>query len=94
MCDLNVKFLNNTNYKLKLVSTFDLEKVYITKIQEKNSWYRVKIVNIINENEADVILIDVGNITTIRKENLVLLEDLSRVLVKYPNQVNMCKKIY
>ncbi|OXU29931.1 hypothetical protein TSAR_011134 [Trichomalopsis sarcophagae] len=83
---LTIDCLNKSHFKLKPVSRFDPTKIYLTENPEDKKWYRAKITRIINENEAQVMCIDVGNAIQVKKDKLVLLEELSDLLTLYPKQ--------
>lgn len=87
---LSIEYLNNKYYKLHYTSVIDPEKLYVVKNSEDDNWYRVKVIQVWNENKAKVEFIDFGNSKDIYKENLVLLENLSKFLIKYPKQVIYC----
>ncbi|OXU29932.1 hypothetical protein TSAR_011135 [Trichomalopsis sarcophagae] len=86
MNDLTNNYLNNSDYKHKLISEFDLTKLYVTKSHRDNNWYRVKVIEIKNEFEALVKFVDVGDTSLVRRRNLILLENLSKLLALYPEQ--------
>ncbi|XP_008214717.1 tudor domain-containing protein 7-like [Nasonia vitripennis] len=86
MNDLTNNYLNNSDYKHKLVSKFDLTKLYVTKSPRDNNWYRVKVIEIKNEFEALVKFVDIGDTLLVRRRNLILLENLSKLLALYPEQ--------
>lgn len=84
---LSKQFLDNKYYKLHHTAVIDPSKIYVAKNLGDNNWYRVKVIEVWNENKAKVEFIDFGKTTDIQKENLVLLESLSKFLIKYPAQV-------
>jgi hypothetical protein len=75
------------NIKPNPVFKLDTTKIYLTKRKQDN-WYRVKIIKVC-DNQIQVFCIDEGNTLFVNKNNLILLEEFSDVLVAYPNQVNI-----
>ena len=87
MNDLTEYYLNNKKYVHKQAFEVDLSKLYVTLDTEDNKLYRVKIINSENKNNVQVKYIDVGNTKIIKEQDLILLESLSKLLAKYPEQV-------
>lgn len=85
MTELTKNCLNNVDVSKPSVLRLDHTKIYVTKDGE--NWYRVKIMEIINENIAKVMFIDVGVCHKIHRSSLVSLDDLSDLLTEYPPQV-------
>lgn len=75
-------FFKNTS-----ISNFDTTKMCMAKNRDDETWYRCKIKKIINESEAQVFLIDVGNCLNVKKSELVSEDDLPPILALYPSQV-------
>ena len=87
MKELAKDCLNNNYFKRRSVLRFDPSKMYVTKNLNDGNWYRIQIVKIESDNQAQVLCIDVGTTLTVMRSNLVLLEDLSDILTLYPKQV-------
>lgn len=68
----------------------DLNKIYITQAGPERMWCRVKVIEILdNINVARVMSIDMGFIELVSCTILFLLEDVSKMLSVYPEQVNI-----
>ncbi|XP_058793705.1 uncharacterized protein LOC131665667 [Phymastichus coffea] len=80
------KELLNTVNDLKSIDTFDRAVTYIVKHPVCQQIYRVKIINIKNYDEAEVMCIDFGQTFCVKKKDLIILEDISKPLAWYPEQ--------
>ena len=84
--NLITEFINKDYDEFDFITEFDLHKLYIIKDTDL-CWYRVRVLEIKSVNEALVFFVDVGNTITAKLEDLILLEELSKPLAKFPEQV-------
>lgn len=88
MGDFVKGYLENKSFRLSTVFSCNVKKVYVTKSPVDNYWYRVKIVKFENQFEVLVNIIDFGGTLVVKKRNMILLEDLSKVLANFPDQAS------
>ena len=75
--------------KLKLPpgSLIQKDKLYLTKYDKDNKWYRAKVVKIESNGQYEILLVDFGIYLRTKAEKLFPLEIYSNILSKYPFQV-------
>ena len=94
MKELDKNYLHDENFKRQTVVRFDNNKTYLVKNTLNEKWYRAKILQFKNDKEIKVSLIDVGSTIHVNREDFILLEKLSSILVKYPEQVSLFLIVY
>ncbi|XP_023247263.1 uncharacterized protein LOC111643511 [Copidosoma floridanum] len=82
------EFLDNVYFKPRPVLSLNPSKLYMAKSVADKLWHRVKLIEIINDNEARAFCVDEGNEMTVKKTELVSLEDLPELLSLFPHQKN------
>ncbi|XP_014225705.1 tudor domain-containing protein 7-like [Trichogramma pretiosum] len=69
------------------------DEIYIAQSPIDKKWYRVKVTQQFNSEEFEICCIDVGNKCRARRNNLVLLDNISSgfILKNFPSQAVQCR---
>lgn len=75
----------STVNNVMIVKAINFTKTYLVKWNLQ--WFRAKVTDILDEQEITVLLIDVGRIISIPRENLFYMDRVSKALQYIPPQV-------